>query len=317
MAEAQFIPGGGAGNIVGALNSGLGTSASMMERMQARRIRDQQARQQAEAQERERQKFEILAPAMRAKSAADVIEAQVSVQGLEQTETARASATAIIPQARAEFDEIMQLADPDIREHRGLEWIGRYGHLDNVSAYSKEFAGKKDVIGKIHQEATALRHLTQQIAGQKDVAKLRGEAAVEVAGTRAAAGDKISRYRAALDEARQANDPEAIELYSNLLQKAAASPINTALGSEQMQRKLEDARAAGDAEEISFWEKRINALTQRGVRKPTGLEDPRAKAWLDGLNGGAKPAAAAPAAAAPKPTTGAAPVADPFAKIKL
>ncbi|WP_414664267.1 hypothetical protein [Horticoccus sp. 23ND18S-11] len=244
------------------------------------RLRERQAQMQEEESARQQQKFQILAPAMRAKQAADIADAQTHVVGLEQTEAARAAASSVIPKARAEFDEIMQLSDPDSREQAGLEWIGRYGHLDNVQAYSKEFDAKKNVVAKMHTEATALRHLTQSIAGQKEVAKVRGDTAIEVAGTRAAAGDKIGRYRASLEEARQAGDDEGVALYENLLQKAQASPINTAYGSEQMQRKLEAARAAGDPEETAFWEKRIKALTERGVRKGLGLDDPRAAAFL-------------------------------------
>lgn len=310
MAEAQFIPGPGVGNLAGTLNAGLHAGQSFMERKQAMQLRERQAQLANEEAARRQEQYDILKPAMTAKAAADTAEAQAAVTGLEQTEKARAWASSIIPQARADFDDVMQMEDPEMRAAAGLQWIGTYGQLESVGAYANEFKSKKDIAAKLHQEATAIRHLKQQIEGNKEVAKIRGDTAVEVAGTRAQAGDKIGRYRAALEEARSAGDQEAIQLYSNLLQKAQASPINTAYGSEQMQQKLEAARAAGDTEEIRFWEKRINALTERGVRKSTGLSDPRAAS----LFGPAPAASSTPAAApSPKPT---APVADPFKDIK-
>lgn len=280
MAEAQFIPGGNPTDISGAFNSGLGTAQSMMERVQSMRVRDQQAQIAQQEEARRQAEFAILKPAMAAKATADMAEAKAHVTGLEQTEAARAAASEIIPRARAEFDALMQLEDPNMREAAGLQWIASFGHLENVGAYNKEVAAKKEIVAKMHMEASALRKLQLDINGQKEVAQIRGQTALAVADTRATAGDKIGRLRASLEEARSAGDQEGVTLYTNLLQKAQASPINTAYGSAQMHTKLEEARAAGDPEEIQFWEKRINALTERGVRKPIGLDDPRAKAFL-------------------------------------
>lgn len=312
MAEAQFTP--GRGNIVGSLNSGLGSGVSLMERVQSMRIRDQQAQLAEQENARRQEQHEMLAPAQRAKATADIAEANAAVTGLEQAENSRKWANEMIPHARAEFDDIIRAEDPEMRAAAALRWIGAYGQLENVAAYSAEFKSKKDIAAKLHAEVVAINHLSQQIAGNKEVAQIRGDTAVEVATTRAAASDKISRYRAQLEEARAAGDSEAVQLYSNLLQKAQASPINTAYGSEQMQQKLEAARAAGDPDEIQFWEKRIKALTERGVRKGAGLDDPRAAALF-----GAPPAAPAPgkSAATPPATKQPAPVADPFKNLKL
>lgn len=315
MAEAQFIPGPGAGNIVGSLNAGINTGASLMARKQEMQLRERQAQLAEEEARRRQDQFEMLRPAMAAKATADIAEAGATVTGLEQAEKARTWANGILPQARSDFDDVMQMEDPDMRAAAALQWIGTYGQLESVASYSAEFKSKKDIAAKLHQEAVALRHLGVQIEGNKDIAKIRGDTAVEVAGTRAQAGDKIGRYRAALDEARASGDQEAIQLYSNLLQKAQASPINTAYGSEQMQQKLEAARASGDAEEVQFWEKRIRALTERGVRKGAGLSDARAGGIFDAP---AAPAAGTPAASpAPSPKPAAAPVSDPLKGIKL
>lgn len=311
MAEAQFIPGAGAGSIVGALNAGLETGASMMDRAQQRRLNEEADQRAREEEARRADQAAILRPALIEKANADVAEAKAHVAGLEQTERARAAASSLAPTARQEFDAIMQMPDADERELAGIRWVARYGQLENIATYSKEFQSKKEMVAKMHTEAAALRQLTLKIQGDKDVAKLRGENAIKVAGTRAEAGDKIARYRSELEAAREAGDEEGVALYSSLLQKAAASPINTAYGSEQMQQKLEAARAAGDPEETAFWEKRIKALTERGVRKdPAELADALSKGF------GAAPgtAPAAPAAAAPSAKT---PPADPFSKVKL
>ncbi len=328
MAEAQFIP--GSGNIVGALNSGIGTGASLMERSQAMRLRERQAQIAEEENARRQHQFEVLKPAMAAKATADIAEARAAVTGLEQAETARSWANKILPQARADFDDLMQLTDPDARELAGIKWIGTYGQLESVAAYATEFKSKKDIVAKVHTEAATVRHLTQQIEGQKEVAKIRGETAAEIATTnagsrietaqiRATSSDKIARLRQNLQEARDAGDSEGVSLYSGLLQKAQASPINTALGSEQMFQKLEEAKADGDADEVAYWEKRVRALTERGVRKPSRIDDPNIRAWLD-----RSPAPAPAQGTLPGPPTSTKPAqkapgapADPFANIKL
>lgn len=328
MAEAQFVPGPGIGNIAGSLNAGLQTGSSLMARKQEMQLRERQAQLAEEEAQRRREQYDLLRPAMAAKASADIAEAGATISGLEQTEKARAWAHSMIPQARADFDALMQLSDPDARELAGIKWIGSYGQLESIGDYAAEFKSKKDVVAKVHTEAAALRHLSQQIEGQKEVARIRGETAAEVATTaagsrieiaqiRAAAGDKIARLRQNLQEARDGGDAEGVQLYESLLQKAQASPINTANGSEQMRQKLEAARVDGDPAEIEYWEKRVRALTERGVRTPSRLEDPGVRAWLDGSPATA-PQAAQGSQPAPASTTKtpAAPVADPFKNIK-
>lgn len=289
MAEAQF-----SGYDTRAVTDGLSSGLSLMERSQQMRLRQQQATQSAAAEEDRKKRETIMMPVMLAKAKADVLELAVHVGGLKQTEEARAQALTTLPTARSDFDGLMQLADPDAREQAGLEWIGKYGQLANVAAFKDEFTTKKDVIAGIHQEAMTLRHLGQTIEGQKEVANIRAAAAVETAGVRVEAGDKVARYRKQLQEATSAGDEEGVALYSSLLQKAAASPINTAYGSDQMRQKLEEAKANGDPDEISFWEKRIKALNSRGVKQS---QAEMIKGVLDALPGGSGTPAAKPAAA--------------------
>jgi hypothetical protein len=321
MAEAQFIPGGGAGNIVGALNSGLGTGMSMMDRVQSMRIRDQQLGlnqaqddREAERLDMERQKFAVLQPALEVKAKADIAQANATVAGLKQSEEARLKANILYPKAIAEFDAMMDLEEPNMREAAALKWLGQYGHLENIQQFSKEFSSFKNIVGTIHKEATALRALTKRQEGAEALAGIRANNATEIATIRSKYGDKAGVWYEKLQQARADGDTEAIDLYTSLLDKARAGSTNTAYGSAQVFQELEEARKRGDPGPIALWEKRAAMLQPRAGKNPT--------ATIEGiLNGLGDAAPAAPAAATKGPTTkpaaAPAPVADPFAKIKF
>jgi hypothetical protein len=292
MSEAQFIPGEGAGNITGGLNAGM----SMMERAQSIGLRNRQAAIQAAQDARAQQESELaqnreraLAPVYAIQDKYKIAKGTSDIAGLAQTEQLRLDAQTALPQARAAFDDIMRLGDPQERGKAAFEWTAKYGHLSNLAELHDEFSAKNSTAMNVLNHSQAMEVLGSRLKASDElvkqrgdnaveVAKLRGDAAVEAARVRATASDKVERYRSSLAQAREAGDEEGTKLYSDLLSKATASPINTANGSDQMQQRLQAAIADGDPAEIAFWKKRITALTERGVRKGVGLDDPRAAA---------------------------------------
>lgn len=298
MAEAQFIPGQGAGNIIGALNSGIGTSASLMERAQARQVREQQMRINEEENDRRRQEFEVLAPAVRAKALADLKKVEVDVKGYEQAELARTSAMTMLPTARAIFDDLMNLEDPDMRSTAALQWVGQYGHLGNIAEFENEFNSKKDIAAKLYTEASALRTMKLKSEQELEEARIRGENA------KSSTVPEAVKLLEAADTLRAAGNIEGAKALEAIVGKKGHIAEPRRLELERLRELRNAAEEAGDtlgAEEYNARIAKLNTVTV----------DPMKQAVANYMNRSGSPAQETAPARAPATSQAATPAAAP------
>src|ERR1035437_8851395 len=156
MAEAQFMP---ATSPSAMINSGLQAgefTASLVQRKQQQRNDDARLALQQRQQDLVDETQRILMPVRQAQAQADMAGAQVELENQKQLQDQRKAAYSLLPAARTEFDGLMHVTDPDRRAEAGIQWIGKYGQLDNFKELNAEFSSKKEIAAKIHTEATAL-----------------------------------------------------------------------------------------------------------------------------------------------------------------
>lgn len=307
MAEAQFQPGGPANAIPNALNTGLETGLSMMDRASRRRMAE-------ETHAMQMQQEEILRPVREAKANADIEAAKAHIIGLKQTEDASAAVNAIVPQARADFDEMLQLADPDFREQAAYEWIGKYGQIANVKTFAGEWGAKKDIVAKIHQDASTLRMLSLKTETEKEAIAARGETATGVATIRAdatrdaamtrahGATPEAVKLREAVTQARDSGDEQGAADFEAILKKRGFIPDQKKLKLEKLRELRQLAKDDGDTDGVKEYSDAIAkevALTVDPIKQKVASMIPGG----DARNPATPSPSPAPAPKAPAPMT--------------
>lgn len=286
------------------INSGLQAgefTASLVQRKQQQRNDDARLALQQRQQDLVDETQRILMPVRQAQAQADMAGAQVELENQKQLQDQRKAAYSLLPAARTEFDGLMHVTDPDQRAEAGIQWIGKYGQLDNFKELNAEFSSKKEIAAKLHTEATALRTMKQQHTDQLGLIDARGNVARDVANIRNEKLTPIERYKQQRDQAAADGDSDGTAFYDALIQKQTAAPISTAEGSDQFQKKYADVLANGTDEEKKFWTDRTKAINTRGV-KQSGVMALRDALLGNGPTPTATPAPAVKPPTSPKPT---------------
>ncbi|HVW21682.1 MAG TPA: hypothetical protein VHC86_10750 [Opitutaceae bacterium] len=297
MVTAEFEPGAPANSVTQSMLAGLNAGGSMMER--AQRMREQQQSMDLQAQQ-----AAILQPAMRAKAQADIAEAGATVDAITQAQNMRTAVAGLVPQARADFHNLMLLPDPNDRTRAGLEWISKYGQLANVGAYKQEFDTNKDVIAHMNLEANALAMLKLRNDGILAATQSRGTNSANVENIKAAAKTASAQIMA---DARQ---PEIVKLASALgdaqddvTRQALQDRINritnirpeTKSAYIQAVQAYKQATASGDTANAQLYKAQIDKLNTLSQRQPA----PAPTSSIPVPAASAAPAAAPAAGASP------------------
>ncbi len=310
-----FQPAGAPGSTAATAQRSLGASQRYFEGQQSMMERASRQRMEEEAHRVRMEQTAILRPVAEAKAKADIAEANAHLVGVQQSEDMRNAANQLAPAARKAFDEMMVLADPEMREQAAFEWIGKYGQLANVGAFKDEWSAKKDIVAKIHVDASTLRNLNAKTAAEKELIAARGTEAEKVAGIRSETSVETAKIRAAgqspeavkLREAAAAaranNDEEGAKFYEAILTKKGHIAEPKKLEIERLRELRAAAEDAGDAAGAKEYTDRIAKLT-------TIVLDPTKQAIANVITGGgsATPKPAPAASPAPKPAPAPAPV---------
>ncbi|WP_404420751.1 hypothetical protein [Nibricoccus sp. IMCC34717] len=244
----------------------LGSTMAGAQFVESLHERNQRLRLETERQQLAQQQAEILRPALEAKAKADIATANAEIEGVRQTETARAGAMEILPTARAEFDKAMTIADPLERSNAMATWAGRYSHLSALGPLSAEFDSKSKLAAKLIEDGLHLHKIDATVKGQIERAKLLSDA------SRFRSMPAVQKLQALRDEAAQLGDQDAIDVYDKAIAKATyvAPPKTDSLGTiERAQARIQEeealaqeAEATGDTEAAAFH--RQQAATYKG-----------------------------------------------------
>lgn len=283
MAEAQFIPGAGIGDIAGRLNAGLETSASLMDRTQARQIREQQLQIQQEQHRQEQEKFNILRPALTAKAAADVAEAHDTVEGLQQTEQLREASHVEMPQIREEWNKASMIDDDRERLRAMTAAMRRATKYASVKRLSPEITAMKEQIALAAIDARALDHIdlmadNAKLKAETDKAKtemtersrrLSAETRIAVADITAGGKDKLGQWAAKRDAAMRDGNDDIAAMYDDAIKKAnhIAQPYSDAERIKTLDDEAKAAEEDGNPALAKAMRDRIGYLTKRGGSK--------------------------------------------------
>jgi colicin import membrane protein len=241
MAEAQFIPGGPASAIPNALNTGLETGLSMMDRASRRRMAE-------EAHALQMQQQEILRPVREAQGRADLAAAKNKLASMEQIEGMRAAAHEEMPQIRAEWEAASQLNDPMGRSDAQNKVLGRATKYEMVAELKPEVDRMKEVWSTGHITARTLANTQGITERQTELANIRAQAKAEAD---AAAGE--------LKKQLAEQKAEADRLKQELVNKGKKDVATTRAGGqyEHLLRSYQDAVEAGDEETASLLDAQI------------------------------------------------------------
>lgn len=311
MATPVFQPAGPPGSTAATAQRSLGTSQRYFDTQQSMMERASRQRMDEETHRIRMEQASILKPVAEAKAKADLAEANAHLVGVQQSEDMRNAANLLAPAARKAFDDLMVLADPEAREQAAFEWIGKYGQLANIKTFSEEWSSKKDIVAKIHLDASTLRNLNAKTNAEKEliaargteaekVANIRSNTSVETAHIRASGQSPESvKLREAAAAARESGDEEGAMFYESILKKKGHIAEPRKLEIERLRELRAAAEDAGDVAGAKEYSDRIAKLN-------TIVIDPAKQAIANVITGGSgtKPP---PASATPAPAPAAKP----------
>jgi hypothetical protein len=272
-----------------------------MDRVQARRIRDQQAQLAQEQAQRDADKFNILRPALQAKATADVAAANNAVAGLQTTEQMRAQAHEEMPGFRDEWAQASQIDDPSERVRAMSGVLGKAAKYESVGELKPEIDMWKNVFaGQAITERTlaavdarnqaSADAATEKASHDREMADLKAKHAKELQDIKNAAPKGTYTYLVqAMQDARDAGDEETANLLDAQIKKRnhIAQPYSDAERIKTLDDEANAAEADGNPALAKSMRDRIKYLTKRGG---SGDREAKLQAIL-GVGGGAAPAA--------------------------